>query len=255
MDIVTGKKIYFASDQHLGAPDYLSSVAREKHFVKWLDEIKHDAAEIYLLGDLFDFWFEYHSVVPRGFTRVLGKISEITDAGIPVYFFMGNHDMWTFGYLEQECGMVVYDQPIERVINGKKFYIAHGDGLGPGDYGYKKIKLLFTHPFVQWCFARIHPNLGTGLANYLSRSSRSNTGTSDKIYLGDEKEWLVLHAKSILKSQYFDYFIFGHRHYPLQMDLTQGSQYINLGDWIVDFTFAVFDGDSIKLMHYGSPTE
>jgi UDP-2,3-diacylglucosamine hydrolase len=253
MDIKKGKKVYFASDQHFGVPNFDSSLKREQHFVKWLDMAKQDAGAIYLLGDLFDFWFEYTSVVPRGFTRVLGKIAEITDSGIPVYFFRGNHDMWTFDYLVKECGVVLITEPIDEVINGKSFLIGHGDGLGPGDNGYKFLKKFFAHPLMQWCFARLHPNLGVGIANYFSRRSRAANATADKIYHGDDKEWLVLYVKEELKKQHRDYFVFGHRHYAMDLDLGNNSHYINLGDWVVDFTYAVFDGDKLELKEFGKP--
>lgn len=254
MNIPKGKKVYFVSDQHLGVPDFESSLKREKHFVKWLDEAKQDAVAIYLLGDLFDFWFEYSSVIPRGFTRVLGKIAEITDSGIPVHFFKGNHDMWTFDYLVQECGVQLYDgSPIEVEMNGKSFLIGHGDGLGPGDFWYKRIKAFFANPLMQWCFARLHPNFGVGLANYFSRSSRAKNATEDKTYHGDDKEWLVQYVIEQESKQHRDYYIFGHRHYAMDRDLGNNSHYINLGDWVVDFTYAVFDGEKVELKEFGKP--
>ncbi|MGB0807105.1 MAG: UDP-2,3-diacylglucosamine diphosphatase [Salibacteraceae bacterium] len=254
MNIPSGKKVYFASDQHLGVPDFESSLKREKHFVKWLHEAQQDAAAIYLMGDLFDFWFEYASVIPRGFTRVLGKISEITDKGIPVYFFRGNHDMWTFDYLVKECGVQLYDgSPLEVEMNGKSFLIGHGDGLGPGDFWYKQIKAFFANPFMQWCFARLHPNFGVGLANYFSRSSRAKNATADKTYHGDDKEWLVQFVMEEEKKKHRDYYVFGHRHYAMDKELGNNSHYINLGDWVVDFTYAVFDGEKLELKAYGKP--
>jgi len=253
MEISPGKKIYFASDQHFGVPDLESSLVRERHFVKWLDMAKQDAEAIYLLGDLFDFWFEYKTAVPRGFTRVLGKIAEITDSGIPVYFFRGNHDMWTFDYLEKELGVILYNDPIEVKINGKKFMIGHGDGLGPGDFWYKRIKKFFANPLMQWCFARLHPNFGIGLAHYFSRRSRAANATADKEYHGDDQEWLVLYVKDELKKKHYDYFVFGHRHYAMDLELKENSRYINLGDWVVDFTYAVFDGNQMELKEFGKP--
>lgn len=253
MTISPGKKIYFASDQHLGVPDYASSLVREKHFVKWLEMAQKDAHSIYLLGDLFDFWFEYSTVVPRGFVRVLGKIAEITDSGIPVYFFRGNHDMWTFDYLSKEVGVEIFTDPIEREYNGKKFLIGHGDGLGPGDWGYKLIKKVFASSIMQWCFARLHPNFGIGIANFFSRKSRAANATSDKTYQGDDKEWLVLWVKEQLQRKPVDYFVFGHRHFAMDMALENNSRYINLGDWVVDFTYAVFDGEKMELKGFGKP--
>jgi UDP-2,3-diacylglucosamine hydrolase len=244
-----GQKIYFASDFHLGIPDHASSLEREKKIVRWLDTIKKDAAEIYLLGDVFDFWFEYNSVVPRGFVRILGKIAELTDAGIPVHWFTGNHDMWIFNYLPKELNVILHRVPIQKEYNGKKFYIAHGDGLGPGDYGYKFIKKVFASPISQWLFARIHPNLGISIARYWSGKSRIATGRNDEKYLGDEKEYLAVHSKNILAKEHFDYLIFGHRHLPLDIKL-DSSRYINLGDWVRYFTYAVFDGSDLQLLKF-----
>lgn len=250
MQLPEGKKIYFASDQHLGVPTYEKSLEREKHFIKWLDEIKSDAHEIFIVGDLFDFWFEYKHAVPRGFVRILGKLAEISDSGIPIHIFTGNHDMWIFDYLPQEIGAKLYREPIERNWDGKEFYIGHGDGLGPGDYGYKFIKKVFANRFLQWCFARLHPNFGIGLANYFSRASRAKTGESDAEFLGEDKEWLAIYSKEMLEKKHFDYFVFGHRHLPLELDLNDNSKYINLGDWIQYFTYGVFDGKEMKLETY-----
>ncbi len=240
-------KIYFVSDVHLGAPNAQESLVREKRLVKWLDEIKTDATELFVVGDLFDFWFEYKRAVPRGYVRVLGKLAEIADSGIPISFFTGNHDMWIFDYLPNEIGAKLYREPITREWNGKKFLIGHGDGLGPGDYGYKFIKKVFANKICQWLFERLHPNFGIWLADYFSKSSRAKTGGDDAIFLGEENEWLVHYAKEELKKTHYDYFVFGHRHLPLNIQLTPKSTYINLGDWINYFTYAVFDGEELKL--------
>ncbi len=244
------KKIYFTSDVHLGIPNYTDSLLREKLLVAWLDEIKADAQEIYLLGDLFDFWFEYKSVVPKGYIRLLGKLAELTDAGIKISLFTGNHDMWLFDYLPTELKINLFRKPIERTYNGKTFYLGHGDGLGPGDYKYKFIKKVFANKVCQWLFARLHPNFAFAIANYFSQSSRIATGNADDKYLGDEKEWLVVYCKEMLQNQHFDYFIFGHRHLPLDIQLNDKSRYINLGDWVRYFTYAVFDGDKIELKKF-----
>lgn len=245
-----GKKIYFASDFHLGVPSFEKSLAREKRIVKWLDEIKLDAAEIYLMGDMFDFWFEYKYAAPKGFVRLLGKIAEITDSGIPVTFFTGNHDMWMFDYLPREIGVTIYKDPIEKEFNGKKFFLGHGDGLGPGDKGYKFIKKIFSNRFCQWLFARIHPNFGIGMANYWSRKSRLSNGPEDEKFTGEENEWLVVFAKGVLQTKHFDYFIFGHRHLPLDIKLAENSRYINLGEWVNYNTYAVFDGNTVELKKF-----
>ncbi len=253
MNLTPGKKIYFASDQHFGVPDKQSSLIREKHFVKWLDTVSKDAEAIYLLGDLFDFWFEYKHAVPKGYVRVLGKLAEITDSGIPVYFFTGNHDMWVFDYLPEITGMDLFRGNIVRTYNGKKFMIGHGDGLGPGDHGYKFIKKVFANRVLQWIFGWLHPNLGIGMANYFSRKSRAANASADKKFLGEDKEWLVLFAREELQKQPIDFFVFGHRHYPIDLDLGNGSRYINLGDWVSDFTYAVFDGETMELKEFGKP--
>jgi UDP-2,3-diacylglucosamine hydrolase len=246
--VIPGKKIYFASDFHLGVPDYKKSLIREKIIIQWLDIIKIDAEELYLLGDVFDFWFEYKTVVPRGYVRLLGKLAEISDAGIPIYYFTGNHDMWTFDYLEKELNIKIYREPIEKEYNGKKFFIGHGDGLGPGDHGYKFIKKVFASPVSQWLFARLHPNFGIGIAEYFSKKSRIATGISDEKFLGEEKEWLIIHSKELLEKKYYDYLIFGHRHLPLDIKINGSSRYINLGDWIKYFSYGVFDGEEFKLI-------
>ena len=243
--------IYFLSDFHLGAPDYESSLLREKKIVKFLDSIKSDASEIYLMGDVFDFWFEYGKAIPQGFVRLLGKLAELGDAGIKLHYFTGNRDVWVFGYLEKELGAKIYRKPITRQINGKKFYLGHGDGLGPGDYGYKFIKAVFANPICQWLFARIHPNLGMRIAEFWSGQSRRAT-KEEKFY--GEKEWLVIYSKEILAKEHFDYFIYGHRHLPTDYKLSEKSTYINLGDWITNFSYAVFDpeasGNNLELKYY-----
>ena len=244
------KKIYFASDFHLGIPTHEKSLIREKRIVKWLDEVKLDAQEIYLMGDLFDFWFEYKYTVPKGFTRLLGKIAEITDSGIPVTFFTGNHDMWMFDYFSKELGVSIYREPITREYNGKKFYLGHGDGLGPGDYGYKFIKKVFTNPLCQWLFARLHPNFAMGMGNFWSRKSRLANGPKDETFTGEENEWLIVYTKEVLQKQHFDYFVFGHRHLPLDIKLNENSRYINLGEWINYNSYAVFDGTNMELKYY-----
>lgn len=251
----TANKIYFASDFHLGAPDYESSRKRESYIVKWLDEIKKDANEIFLLGDLFDFWFEYKHAVPKGYIRLLGKIAEITDSGIPVHLFTGNHDMWMFDYLPKELNIILHREPIRREIDGKQFLIGHGDGLGPGDHGYKFIKKVFASKVSQWLFARLHPNFGIHLANFWSGRSRNVNRVKDEEFLGEENEWLVIYSKEYLKKEHIDFFIFGHRHLPLDIKLTEKSRYINLGEWMNYRTYAVFENGSLELKKYERPLE
>jgi len=247
MEIPPGKKIYFLSDFHLGAPDYAASLRREKNIVRFLEEAKKDAAAFLIVGDLFDFWFEYRKVVAKGYVRILGKLAEISDSGIPIHFFVGNHDMWMRGYFEEEMNIPVYFEPKTFEWNGKKFLVGHGDGLGPGDYGYKFIKKVFRNKFCRWLFGILPPSAGVGLANYLSRRSRAVTGQIEEQFLGEEKEWLIDYCKEILKKEYFDYLIFGHRHLPIDFTLTKGSRYINLGDWIRYCSYAVFDGNDLVL--------
>ena len=253
-----GKKIYFASDNHLGAPTSEASRPREKKFVAWLDEIKHDAAAIFLLGDLFDFWFEYKTVVPKGFTRTLGKLAEISDSGIPIHYFVGNHDLWMNGYFEEELGITVYHKPKEFIfsfgtsttLSHHTFFIGHGDGLGPGDKGYKRMKKVFTNPFFKWLFKWVHPDIGVKIAQYLSVKNKLISGDDDAKFLGEDNEWLAVYGKRKLKEKHRDYFVFGHRHLPLDIKLNDKSKYINLGDWIQYYTYGVFDGENFELKVY-----
>ncbi len=241
------KKIYFASDFHLGVPTLESSLEREKSICRWLDLIKADAEEIYLVGDIFDFWFEYTYTVPKGFTRLLGKIAELTDSGIKVVFFTGNHDLWMRDYFIKELNVVIHHQPITRVYNNKTFYIGHGDGMGPGDRGYKLLKIVFTSKLCHWLYSRLHPNFSFWFARFTSRRSRITTGDSDEKFLGAEKEWLFLFCRDYLKEHKVDFFIFGHRHLPLELDIDGKAMYTNLGDWIKYRTYAVFDGQTLSL--------
>lgn len=246
------KKIYFLSDFHLGAPDHASSLEREKKIVKFLEGIRYDASEIFILGDLFDFWYEYKKVVPKGFVRILGKLAEITDSGIPIHFFVGNHDMWMKDYFEKELNIKVYFNPVAFTRNGKQMLIGHGDGLGPGDHGYKFIKKIFRNKACQWLFGVLPPFVGIGLANYFSRKSRVQTGMSDETFLGEDKEWLILYCREVLKKERYDYFVFGHRHLPIDFSLDNTSRYINLGDWIRYDSYAVLDGGELSLCYHNT---
>ncbi|HLW39626.1 MAG TPA: UDP-2,3-diacylglucosamine diphosphatase [Brumimicrobium sp.] len=246
------KKVYFASDFHFGVPSYQESLNREKLVVQWLDEISKDADAIYIVGDIFDFWFEYKEAIPKGFVRFQGKIAELTDKGIEIHFFTGNHDMWMFGYLEKELGVTLHREPIVVEVNDKKLYVGHGDGLGPGDKGYKFIKKVFANRFFQWCFARLHPNFGIGIANYFSKSSRAATGDTDEKYLGEENEWLAIYAKEYLLKEHIDYFVFGHRHLPIVLKIDENSMYYNLGEWINYRTYGVLENGKFELKTYPS---
>jgi len=245
-----GKKIYFSSDNHLGAPTQKESLPREKKFVAWLDEIKDDAAAIFLLGDLFDFWFEYKKVVPKGFTRTLGKLAEISDSGVPIYYFVGNHDLWMNGYFEDELNIPVFHKPQEFFFNQTSFLIGHGDGLGPGDKGYKRMKKVFTNSISKWFFRWLHPDLGVRLAQYMSVKNKLISGNEDEKFLGEDNEWLIQYCKRKLQENHRDYFVFGHRHLPLEIELKPNSKYINLGDWIRYYTYGVFDGIKMELKEY-----
>lgn len=246
-------RVYFASDFHLGVDARLPSRERERQIVRWLDHIRPEASELFLVGDVFDFWFEYHRVVPKGHTRLLGRLAEWTDSGVPVSFFTGNHDMWIFRYFEEELGIPTHRQPIVREIGGKTFFIGHGDGLGPGDYGYKRLKKIFASPSLQWMFARLHPNLGIGLANFWSGRSRQSN-PEPEYFLGPDKEWLVAFCEEKSQSLPADYFVFGHRHLPIDYALKNGkSRYINLGDWTQYNSYGVFDGNDFRLEFFENP--
>lgn len=255
MTSTSAKKIYFASDFHLGAPNYEVSLEREKRIVAWLNHIEKDASEIFLVGDIFDFWFEYKKAIPKGFVRLQGKIAELTDKGIAIHVFTGNHDMWIFDYLPKELGVTLYRKPIERTFFGKKFLIGHGDGLGPGDKSYKFLKKVFANKFCQWCFARLHPNFGIWLAEKSSKSSRAKTGKSDEVFLGEENEWLVQYCKEVSKSTHFDYFVFGHRHLPLAIEIENGSTYFNLGEWINYNTYLEVSENMVELKSWNETIE
>ena len=242
------KKIYFASDFHLGIPDHTLSIEREKKIIRWLDTIQYDAKEIILVGDLFDFWFEYKYVVPKGHVRLLGKLASLKDAGIDIKIFTGNHDLWMFGYFEEELNIPVHHDPIQFEANGKKFYVGHGDGVGPGDKGFKFMKKIFKNRFAQFLYSLLHPFLAFKAARYFSKSSR-NMNEEEK-YLGEDKEWQVMFAKEFLKKEHIDYFIFGHRHIALQIPIGENSTFINLGDWITHNTYAEFDGVKCELKYF-----
>ncbi|HEX5552173.1 MAG TPA: UDP-2,3-diacylglucosamine diphosphatase [Chitinophagaceae bacterium] len=242
-----GKRVYFASDFHLGAPDQATSLEREQAIVRWLDAAQTDAAHIFLVGDIFDFWFEYKKVIPKGYTRLLGKLAELSDKGIGVSVFTGNHDMWMDGYFEEELHIRVFTDPQAFRIADKRFFIAHGDGLGPGDRWYKLMKKVFRSKLCRALFAALHPGWGIAIANTFSKQSRLMT--EEQTFLGEDREWLVQFSKDKLKEEHFDYFIFGHRHLPLDIPLSGGSHYLNLGDWLHHYSYAVFDSDQTVLCY------
>lgn len=255
IDSLEQKKIYFAADFHLGVPDHASSVAREKRIVSWLEQIRHDAHSIYLLGDIFDFWFEYRYTIPRGFTRFLGKLAELRDAGIPIIFFTGNHDMWMFDYFPQELGIPIYRKPVLLEVGGQRLLIGHGDGLGPGDHTYKMLKRLFNSRICQWLFARIHPNLGMYIAHTWSRRSRITNLNRGERFESLDNEYLWIYCSEVERTQHHDFYIFGHRHLPLDLKVTETSRYINVGEWVNFNTYAVYDGENVRLEEFKSETK
>jgi len=248
MVLDTGKKVYFLSDFHLGAPNEVESRKREDRLVRFLQHARKDAGVIFIVGDIFDFWFEYKTVVPKGFVRILGTLAQMADEGIQLHIFTGNHDLWMQDYLSNELNAKVYFEPQQFTIQNTQFLIGHGDGLGPGDKGYKRLKKIFTNPVCQWLFRWLHPDAGIQLANYFSQKSRAKTGNADEIFLGEDKEWLILYTKEKAKTMPVDFFIFGHRHYAIDFKINEKSRYINLGDWIRLNTYAVFDGNEMQLL-------
>jgi UDP-2,3-diacylglucosamine hydrolase len=249
------KRIYFASDFHLGIPDRESSLKRELRLLDWLSRIEADAEEIYLMGDLFDFWFEYRQVIPKGHVRLLGKLAQIADAGIPVHLFLGNHDMWAFSYLKEELGIHLHWEPEFKTFGTKLFYLAHGDGLGPGDHGFKMMKKVFDCKINQFLFRMIHPDIGIPLALFWSRKSRSAAEQKEKrieertLHLIEQR--LTIHSEELLRiNPEIDFFIYGHYHYPFHRMVGKKAIQVVLGDWMTHFTYAVFDGEKLNLEEF-----
>jgi len=245
--VVIGKKIYFVSDLHLGALALKNNKEREMLFVDWLQTIRKDASMLFLMGDYFDFWFEYKKVVPKGFVRSIGELASICDSGIPVHFFTGNHDIWAFDYLSEEVGMVVHTDTAVMELLGKKFFLSHGDDLGKKDFGYQLIKNFFHNPLAQWAFAKIHPDLSFRLAHYWSKKSRLSYKNYAYVAKSIELEEQFIFAKSELEKEHFDYFVFGHRHIILDTPLAADSRLIILGDWIRKFSYGVYDGNEFRI--------
>lgn len=241
-------KIYFASDFHLGIPDYKSSLEREKKIVRWLESIENDAAKIFLVGDLFDFWFEYKYVVPRGHVRLLGKLAQLKDKGIDIQIFTGNHDLWMYGYFEEELQIPVHHKAIQFEFSGKRFFVGHGDGIGPGDYGFKFMKRVFKSRLAQILYGSLHPYIAFKVARYFSYNSRRMN--EEEKFMGEDKEWQIIFAKEVLQKEHFDYFLFGHRHIVLDIPIGERSTFINLGDWMIHFTYAEFDGNTCKIKYF-----
>lgn len=246
----SSKNIYFASDIHFGIPNADSSFQREKLFIAWLDEILPNCEALFLVGDVFDFWFDYNKVVPKGFVRVLAKLASFTDRNIPVHYFKGNHDMWLSGYFEKELGFIIHDDNYIFETNGFKFFVGHGDGKGPGDFKYKFLKKLFRNPLSKFFFKWIHPDLGMALAHFWSTRSRFTTGSSEEKFLGEEREWLIQYCKRKEEKEKSDFYIFGHRHLAIEFNINEHAKYINLGDWLRYQSYAVFDGKETKLFYF-----
>jgi len=249
LNLQAGQKVYFASDFHLGTPDKGTSLQREKKIVKWLDMASQDAEAIFLLGDIFDFWFEYKRAVPKGFVRFQGKLAELADQGKKIYIFTGNHDMWMFDYFPSEFGIPVYSDPLNLEINQQKLLVGHGDGLGPGDNQYKKLKKIFKNSLSQKAFSMLHPNLGVGLAHKWSRKSRLANSEIEEVFHGDN-EYLLIYCKEQEAINHHDYYIFGHRHLRLDLEVSKNSRYLNPGDWVNHSNYIVFDGTTCKLVEF-----
>ena len=245
-------KTYFISDVHLGAPALNNNREREKLFVEWLDYAATDASEIYLLGDIFDFWYEYKKVAPRGFVRTLGKLAELSDAGIPIHYFTGNHDIWIFDYLPSEINIILHREPIITKLNNKTFYLGHGDGLDPNERGYLFLKRIFTSKTAQFLFSRLHPNFAFWIGHQWAKHSRLSKGIEPELSKGPEFESTVVFAKEKIKKEEIDYFIFGHRHILLDHEIQPGVKLFILGEWFNHFSYAVFDGEEVALKHFNN---
>ncbi len=246
------KNIYFLSDAHLGSWAIDHARTQERRLVRFLDSIKTKAAAVYFLGDMFDFWDEFRYVVPKGYTRFLGKVSELTDMGVEVHFFTGNHDIWTYGYLEQECGMTVHTRPVTTEIYDKVFYLAHGDGLGDPDAKFRFLRRIFHSRTCQILFNALHPRWSMWLGLTWAKHSRlKRADGKEPPYMGEDKEYLVRYAREYMQGHRdIDYFLFGHRHIELDLALSRKTRMMILGDWITQFTYAVFDGEHLFLEEY-----
>ena len=246
------KNVYFLSDAHLGSRAIEHSRTQERRLVNFLDSIKHQAAAVYLLGDMFDFWYEFKLVVPKGYTRFLGKISELTDMGVEVHFFIGNHDIWCGDSLEKECGVIIHREPLTCEIYGKEFFLAHGDGLGDNDHKFKLLRAMFHSKTLQRLFSMLHPRWSIDFGLEWAKHSRmKRKDGKEPEYMGEDKEPLVLFTKEYLKTHPdINYFIYGHRHIVLDLMLSRSSRMMILGDWISEFSYAVFDGESMFLEQY-----
>ncbi len=253
LDLASGRKLYFVSDVHLGYPDENSSREREKKFVDWLEKIAPHAGALFLVGDIFDFWFDWRRSVPRNYTRTLGTLARMADRGVRIFYFYGNHDMWMRDYFEKEIGMEMVPDAAEVLWAGKRIFVAHGDGMGPGDRGYKILKKIFRSPLSQWLYRQLHPDWGIALASFFSRWSRRSGNKMTTRFKGPEKEFLIQYALKVLEKEHFDYFIFGHRHHVVEYALNDRSVYYNLGDWLEHFSWLEMQkGKKPQLMQHAS---
>lgn len=242
--------IYFISDAHLGSRVVTDPRAHEKKLVDWLDKVKTDAKAIYLMGDMFDFWFEYRTVVPKGFTRFLGKLSELSDSGIDIHFFTGNHDIWTFGYFENEVGLQVHRKPETVTIGNKRFFLAHGDGLSAKEKGFELLRKIFHSTTCQKLFRYVPPQIGQEFGYRWSKRNRERILHLENNYLGEEKEDLVVFAKKYAESHDIDFFVFGHRHVALDLQIRNQKRVIMLGDFVAIFSYGRFDGENFFLEYW-----
>ena len=246
------KKVYFLCDAHLGSWAMQHRRTQERRLVRFLDSIKEKASAVYLLGDMFDFWYEYKFVVPKGYTRFLGKISELTDMGVEVHYFTGNHDIWAYNYLERECGVIIHRSPITVELGDKVFFLAHGDGLGDPDKSFKLIRAVFHSKFCQRLFSSLHPRWGMWFGLTWAKHSRMKRADGkEPPYMGEDKEYLVRYAKEYQQEHPdIDYYMFGHRHIELDLMLSKKTRMMILGDWLWQFTYAVFDGEHLFMENY-----
>ncbi|WP_462252174.1 UDP-2,3-diacylglucosamine diphosphatase [Ekhidna sp.] len=248
-ELPSDKKLYFASDFHLGAPNEKESLEREKKIIRWLEHVSKDASAIFLVGDIFDFWFEYHTTIPKGFIRFQGKLAELVDQGITIVLFVGNHDLWMDKYFPSQLGIPVYKKPVSIEVMNTKIFVGHGDGLGPGDRFFKFAKSVFTNSFFQWLFQWLHPNVGVSIAKYWSKKSRESSGHLDEAFKGDD-EPIWQFCKSMNDNLHHDYYILGHRHLPLELEVSENSKYFNLGEWINQCSYLEFDGNHAVLKNF-----
>ncbi len=241
-------KAYFLGDFHFGSPNHKQSKKRELKILSFLNSIESDLKELFLLGDIFDFWYEYKEVVPKGFTRFLGKISQLSDKGINIHLILGNHDMWVLDYFQKELGMNVHHDIIKIRINNNLLMVGHGDGIGKGDFGYKFLKLIFKNKILRFLYRCIHPDIGIKLGIFLS--NRKKIGTKD--YSISNNERIYNYCKQIESNSHHDYYIFGHSHQSIERKINNNSKYINVGDWIKNSNYLVIKNEQIKLKRFCS---